>query len=298
MNPIGAARIRALVSALAVLSWTVAVSVAVGRLDRTRAIERSEADARAAAARALDGVHALLAAFELQVQNATANPRLLAALDAGVDQETLRDLLLNEPWWEPFRLGVEAYGMIREGPAPDVDANLPAGIDVGGLAARARALRRPVSTVRAVEGRVLALAAAPVTTTGPGKLPVLIAAKLLDVGTMLGIAERAGIAAGVSDNRHLLVGAVAGGAARSGAGDLAELKRRAQMLAPSVVVFNGTREALAALPLEGELRLLAHVRLGATGGGLPGGRSWSAVATLVLGMVIALVVFLRLAKAE
>ena len=84
------------------------------RLDHTRAGERVAAEAQAAALRAADGVRGLIGGLEGQTQNATANPRLVAALDANVDQETLRDLLLTEPWWEPFRRGVDGFGLYAD----------------------------------------------------------------------------------------------------------------------------------------------------------------------------------------
>ena len=92
-------------AAVAVLALTAGAVVLLMRLDRSRAGERAAAEAQAAALRAADGVRSLIGGLEGQTQNATANPRLVAALDANVDQETLRDLLLTEPWWEPFRRG-------------------------------------------------------------------------------------------------------------------------------------------------------------------------------------------------
>ena len=96
-------RAKALLSAVTILALTVAVAVAFLRLERTRLAERLTDDAQAAGLRASDGVRSLTGNLEAQVQNGTANPRLVAALDARVDEETLRDLLVTEPWWEPFR---------------------------------------------------------------------------------------------------------------------------------------------------------------------------------------------------
>ena len=95
------------------LALTVGAVVLLMRLDHTRAGERVAAEAQAAALRAADGVRGLLGSLEGQTQNATANPRLVAALDANVDQETLRDLLLTEPWWEPFRRGGRRLRAVR-----------------------------------------------------------------------------------------------------------------------------------------------------------------------------------------
>jgi hypothetical protein len=293
MTQAATARIRALGAALAVLAVTAAASAALVRLDRSRLTERVQSEAQAAALRGFDALRALLGGFEVQVQNATANPRLVAALDAGVDQETLRDLLLNEPWWEPFRLAVDGYGMVRDGVEPEVDAHLPEGLGLGDLIDRARAGRRPSSEIRAAGGRVFAVVAAPVALTGRGGAPVLLATKLVDVGTLVMVAERAAGAAGISDGRHLLVGAVAQGAGT--AGNLAEIKRRVAMPAPGVQPGDTAREAVAALPIAGDLRLVVHLRMALPGGGL-GGIAWPAWATLVIGLGAATAVFLQLAR--
>src|ERR1044071_1644919 len=92
-------RLGPLLAALAVLALTAGAVVLLTRLDQSRAGERVVAEAQAAALRAADGVRSLVVGLEGQAHNATTNPRLVAALDANVDQETLRDLLLHEPWW-------------------------------------------------------------------------------------------------------------------------------------------------------------------------------------------------------
>ena len=124
-----ALRVRALLAALAVLVVSAVTSLALAHLDHTRVIERAQAEAQLAAMRGVDALRALVGGFEVQVQNATSNPRLVAALDAGVDRETLRDLLLNEPWWEPFRLAVDGFGVVREGDRPEVGSHLPDALD-------------------------------------------------------------------------------------------------------------------------------------------------------------------------
>src|SRR5215471_225512 len=169
-----AVRIRALLAALAVLGVTVVAAVALGRLESARSTERAQAEAQAAAMRGLDALRALIGGFEVQVQNATSNPRLVAALDAGVDRETLRDLLVNEPWWEPFRLAVEGFGLVRDGDQPEVSARLPEGLDVGDLVRRARTEPRAASELKVAGGHVLATVAAPVAFTGRAGAPVLL----------------------------------------------------------------------------------------------------------------------------
>src|SRR5215471_7565803 len=223
-----AVRIRALLAALAVLGVTVVAAVALGRLESARSTERAQAEAQAAAMRGLDALRALIGGFEVQVQNATSNPRLVAALDAGVDRETLRDLLVNEPWWEPFRLAVEGFGMVREGDRPEIGAHLPDALDFTAMVRRARATRRPASELEVADGRVLATVASPVALTGRPGAPVLVAIKVVDVGTLVTVAERAAGAAGISDGHHLLVGAVAAG------GSLAEVRRQTALPAPGV----------------------------------------------------------------
>jgi hypothetical protein len=286
-----AARIRALLAALAVLGVTGLTSVALAHLDRVRVTDRAQAEAQLAAMRGLDALHALVAGFEVQVQNATSNPRLVAALDAGVDRETLRDLLLNEPWWEPFRLAVEGFGLVRDGDRPEVGSHLPDAVDVGELVRRARTTRRPASELAVADGRVLAAVAAPIPLTGRAGAPVLVATKLLDVGTLVTVAERAGGAAGISDGRHLLVGA----AAASG-GNLAEVRQQTSIAAPGVRIGSGAREAVAAIPVAGDLRLVVHVRLGSAPGAPGEGWSWPPWATLLVGAAAAAAVFLRLGR--
>ena len=108
------------------LALTAGAVVLLMRLDRTAPANGVAAEAQAAALRAADGVRGLLGGLEGQTQNATANPRLVAALDANVDQETLRDLLLTEPWWEPFRRGVDGFGLYGDESTALVTSRLPA----------------------------------------------------------------------------------------------------------------------------------------------------------------------------
>src|SRR5690242_11830313 len=96
--------------ALSFLALTGATVVVLARAEGGRAGERRTDEARAAGLRAADAVQTLLGSLEVQVQNGTANPRLVAALDAKVDVATLGDLLLTEPWWESFRRSVDGFG--------------------------------------------------------------------------------------------------------------------------------------------------------------------------------------------
>ena len=72
--------------ALSFLALTGATMVVLARAEGGAPAERRIDDARAAALRGADAVQSLLGALELQIQNGTANPRLMvAALDAKVD---------------------------------------------------------------------------------------------------------------------------------------------------------------------------------------------------------------------
>jgi tRNA A-37 threonylcarbamoyl transferase component Bud32 len=289
MTRTAVAKIRALLAALAVLGATIATAFAIGRLDDARAVERSEAEAQSGTLRGVDALRALVTGFEAQVQNATANPRLVAALGAGIDEATLRDLLLNEPWWEPFRLSVDGYGLVREGLKTEVSAQMPEGLDLTPLTARARVERRPTSELRAAGGQVLAVVASPVILTGRSGSPVLLATKIVDVGTLAGVADRAGGSAAISDGRHVLVGA--GGASTGAKLDLDQIKRHVSMPAPGVLALESSREAIAASPLGGDLRLIVHTRPT-----VPPGKPWPIWATLALGLIGAIGVFARLSR--
>ena len=159
-------RLGPLVAAAAVLALTGGATALLARLDRTRAAERAAEEAQAAALRAADGVHGVIGALEVQAQNATTNPRLVAALDANVDQETLRDLLLTEPWWEPFRRAVDGYGLYSDESTGVVTSHLPPGFDGRTAIREARQGHATSSTLVAVGGQVYALCACPIALAG------------------------------------------------------------------------------------------------------------------------------------
>src|SRR3954464_11161059 len=131
-------RAKALVAALAILALPGGAAVVLLRLDRSRLAERLSDDAQAAGLRASDGVRTLTGTREAQVQNGTANPRLVAALDARVDEETLRDLLLTEPWWEPFRRAVDGFGLFGDESSALVTSRLPTSFDARTMVRDAR----------------------------------------------------------------------------------------------------------------------------------------------------------------
>ena len=287
-------RAGALGAALAILGLTAAAAVILLRLDRTRVGERLTDDVQAAGLRAADGVRTLLGTLEVQVQNGTANPRLVAALDAKVDEETLRDLLLTEPWWEPFRRSVDGFGLYSDETAAVVTWRLPAGFEARNLVHDARAGHHTASGLVLAQGQVQAVSAAPVALTSRADWPVLVATRALDVGILSGIAERAGASVAISDGRRLLVAATMSASASAGPEDqgLAPLKQAIDLPAPGVALYGGV--AVAALPLPGGLRILAGSAAPAPARGalpLPG----VVLAILAIGLVLAIGSFLLLA---
>ena len=283
-------RLARRLAAIAVLALTIGAVAWLVRIDRVQTTARVTAEAQAAALRAADGIKSLVASVEGQTQNATSNPRLVAALNAGVDQETLRDLLLTEPWWEPFRRAIDGFGLYDENNTPVVSSRLPISFDVKAMVQDARQGRRTSSGLLLAAGQVLAVAACPVDLAGRSEWPVLVSTKILDVGLLSEMAERAGGAVAISDGRRLLVAATTD-AARSG-DDLLALKRGIDMPAPGHVSFGTV--TVAALPLSAGLRVLVGVAAPVNPGGMP--IPWSAVAILLIGVAISVGVHPRLAR--
>jgi serine/threonine-protein kinase len=286
-------RAGALVAALAILGLTAGAAVVLLRVERTRVAERLTDDAQAAGLRAADGVRTLLGALEVQVQNGTANPRLVAALDAKVDEETLRDLLLTEPWWEPFRRAVDGFGLYSDETAAVVTSHLPAGFEARNLVHDARATHRTASGLVLAAGQVLAVSASPVALTSRSDWPVLVAARALDVGLLSGIAERAGASVAISDGRRLLVAATTGPAAVSEDLGLGGLKQALDLSAPGVAIYGTV--AVAALPLSGGLRVLAGTNAPtAPRGPLPIPSAVAAI--LAIGLLLAIGTFVLMSR--
>ena len=284
-------RLAPLVAAIAVLALTAGAVVLLSRLDRAHASERVAAEAQAAALRAADGVRGLLGTLEGQTQNATANPRLVAALDANVDEETLRDLLLTEPWWDPFRRAVDGFGLYGDESTPLVTSRLPASFDVRTMVRYARQTHHASSQLLVAAGQVQAVSACPITLTGRSEWPVLVSTRIVDVGLLSGMAERAGGAVAISDGKRLLVAATTGGA--TGADDLSALKQAIDLAAPGLVALGA--ETVAALPLTGGLQVLVGVAapISAPGGlPLPG----SALAILAIGLVFSIGLYVILSR--
>ena len=286
-------RAGALLAALAVLGLTTAAAFILLRLDRARTSERLTDDAQAAGLRAADGVRSLLGALEVQVQNGTANPRLVAALDAKVDEETLRDLLLTEPWWEPFRRSVDGFGLYTDETAAVVTSRLPDGFEARNLVHDARLVHRTASGLVMAQGQVLAVSVAPVALTSRSDWPVLVATRALDVGILSGIAERAGASVAISDGRRLLCAATTGATTAPDDLGLGPLKQALDLQAPGVGIFAGV--AVASLPLTGGFRVLAGTApRTATHGALP--LPGAVLAILAIGLLLAMGSFFLLAR--
>src|SRR4029453_2307328 len=77
---------------------------------------------------------------------------------------------------------------------------------------------------------------------------------------------------------------VAAGESSAGAGvDLSEIKRMVSMTAPAAITLANGRDAIAAQPIDGELRLIVHVRRTPAAGGLAG-KPWPMWVTLIIGI--------------
>jgi hypothetical protein len=283
-------RLGPVLAAMAVLALTVGAVVLFVRLDRTHAGERAAADVQAAALRAADGVRGLVTSLEGQTQNATANPRLVAALDASVDQETLRDLLLTEPWWEPFRRAVDGFGLYADESTANVTSRLPAAFDARTMVRDAGQGHHASSGLVLASGQVLAVTACPVALAGRSEWPVLVATRILDVGLVSGMAERAGGAVAISDGHRLLVAATTGAA--GGADDLSALKQAVDLQPHGLLTLGA--ETVAALPLSSGLRVLVGISVPPTAGGMP--LPWPAIAILIIGITFSVGLFLLLAR--
>jgi hypothetical protein len=277
-------------AAVAVLALTAGAVVLLMRIDRNRTGERSAAEAQAAALRAADGVRTLINGLEGQTQNATTNPRLVAALDANVDQETLRDLLLTEPWWEPYRRAVDGFALYADESAALVTARLPETFDARTMVRDARQGHRASSGLLLVGVQVLAVAACPVALNGRADWPVLVGTKIVDAAVVSSLAERAGGTVAISDGRRVLASSPPG---PDGGGDLSALQQAIDVPLPGLVtVADG---AVAVLPLPGGLRVLVSIAAPTSGApGLP--LPWSAIVILLIGVTFASLLFVILSR--
>ena len=291
----------ALLVALSFLALTGATMIVLLRAEGGRSGERRTDDARAAGLRAADAVQTLLGALEAQVQNGTANPRLMAALDAKVDAATLGDLLLTEPWWDAFRRSVDGFGLYGSDAQAIVASRLPAGFDARAVIREARQAGHARSSLAVVSGQVMLLAAAPIALAGRSIQPVLVSTRALDPELL---ASAAGASVAITDGRQLLVVAAArGGGSATGTGANAAATESAaaftEALAlpvPGVGTFGGFAVASRTLAsdLRGDLRILALVPepsgLGLSLTNLPSG----ALPIFIIGVMLSLASFTAL----
>jgi hypothetical protein len=213
----------------------------------------------------------MLGSLDVQVQNGTANPRLMAALDARVDATTLGDLLLNEPWWESFRRAVDGFGLYGADAQPLVASRLPAGFDPRAVIREARQAGRARSALVVAGDQILLCAAAPVALIGRSTEPALVAVRALDAGVLGGASERAGAALAFSDGHQLLATSIAKAGGENGTGSAATALAAAQSLpVPGVGSFGGYVVSAGPLPgaLTGGLSVLAAVSAPDAGLGL------------------------------
>ena len=299
---VGRTRTRgtALLVALSFLALTGATMVVLARADGGRTGQARTNDARtddalAAGLRAADGVETLLGALAAQVQNGTANPRLMAALDAKVDAATLGDLLLTEPWWEAFRRSVDGFALYGSDPQALVASHLPAGFDARAVIREARQAGHARSSLTVVSGQVMLVAAAPVVLAGRSIRPALVSVRALDAEVLAGVAERAGASVAVTDGLQLLVVAAprgGGGAPGTAAGrdSAAAFAEALALPVPGVGTFGGFAAASRGLSsdLRSDLRILALVAEPRGTGLSLSHLSSGALAILIIGVMLAL----------
>jgi hypothetical protein len=198
-------RVVPMVAAGALLVLTGSATLWLAHVDRSRAIERAVTESRTAALRCADGVSGLLGELTMQTQAATTNPRLVAALAASVDQETLRDLLTTEPWWEPFRRTVDGYGLYADESTPTVTTHLPVGLDVRTAIREARQGHQTSSSLVVADGQLVAFCAAPIALAGQADWPVLVATRAFALDVRSKMAGLSGASIAVSDGRSLFI---------------------------------------------------------------------------------------------
>jgi hypothetical protein len=238
--------------ALLVLSATVAAIVLLQIAERRRADDEVAQLTAARTKQLRELVASHLSTLELRAQNAGANPRLVAALSANVNRETLRDLFSTESWWQTFREAFSGtYLAPPGGGITFIAGRTPELLPADALVARVRSSRWVASALVPGEGRVNAVVAVPVIMPNPDNTPVLLFTQPFE-GVALGqIAERTGEAVLLSDGTAPLAGA--GPAAQT-----AVLKATSAVGAPrSGDIPDGS--AVAAAEVAPGLWLLGHV---------------------------------------
>ena len=120
--------------------------------------------AESAGQRAADALANHVAELKLKAQNATANPRLSAALQGNVDIATLQDLFRSEVWWQPYRDEFKVYAIAFDGEKLDIlEGMKTADFAADLLIRKARQQHEPVAEIVMGKGWPYAAAA----TTAP-----------------------------------------------------------------------------------------------------------------------------------
>jgi hypothetical protein len=171
--------------------------------NRTRTV-RDDAlhGAESAGVRAADALANHVAELKLKAQNATANPRLSAALQGNVDAATLQDLFRSEVWWQPYRNEFKVYAIAFDSEKLDILEGMAAADFAGDLLVReARERREPVAEI--VMGKGWPYAAAAMIAPVPERAipPVLVLAKPIDEAVVRRLAEKARGAVLLSDGK-------------------------------------------------------------------------------------------------
>ena len=199
-------RLWGLVAAVALLGGAAAATrVVEGNRDRSLRQETRRA-AESAGTRASDGLLAHVAELKLKAQNAAANPRLSAALQANVDAATLQDLFRNEVWWEPYRNEFKVYAIAFDSDKLDILEGMRASeFAADRLVRQARDRREAVAEI--VMGRGWPYAAAATVAPVPERAvaPVLVLAKPIDEAAVRQLADKARGAVLLSDGRSAIV---------------------------------------------------------------------------------------------
>jgi len=199
-------KILGVVSAVALLA-AAAAGTRLVEASRDRTVQKDVARAaEAAGARATDALAAHVAELKLKVQNATANPRLAAALEGNVDAGTLRDLFRSEVWWAPYRDEFKVYAIAFESEKLDVVEGM-AGADLAAdlLVRATRERREAVSDIIMGKGWPYAAAAAIAPVPGRAAAPVLVLAKPIDDAAVRKLSERAQGAVLLSDGKTAVI---------------------------------------------------------------------------------------------
>jgi hypothetical protein len=199
-------RLLGLLSAIVLLA-VAGAGTRVVDANRDKAVRKDALRAaESAGMRASDALLDHVAELKLKVQNATANPRLAAALRGNVDAATLRDLFRSEDWWQPYRTEFKVYAIAFETEHLDIVEGMKGAEFASDLLVReARERREPVSEI--VMGKGWPYAAAAVVAPVPERpiAPVLVLAKPIDEEAVRKLSEKAQGAVLLSDGKAAVI---------------------------------------------------------------------------------------------